>query len=221
MRGRFVLLTWVVVVCACRNEPRLSEEAAAEQKAAKERVELRPLNAIDGFGYASGNYQTSHNHPVIFADVGEKKFVLMGKRARGEVPLSEAAKAIQAYEDLLLNHGYSPNGKPPRDDNTYVMVDGGKMVVVRMDQIFPQMPRELSSHFTSSQYQILTNTSGIELHAVFAGYYGDRPERPAMWAYSDGIVVGGKNVRREFPTAQASEAFKEYEALLKRTGVIP
>jgi hypothetical protein len=225
MRMRLVTFVCLVALaCGCRKDTRATDEAAekraAEEKAGKDRETLRTIAPIDGFGYASGNYHTGHNHPVLFALSSEKKFVLMGSRARIEIPLSEPKKAIETYDEFLRSHTYSPNGKPPRDDNTYVLVDGGKMVAVPLDQIFPQMPPELRARFNPEQLALLEHTSGIEVHAIFSGYYGDRPEVPAMWAYSQYVVVGGKKEQREFPMAQASDAFAEYEALLHRTGVI-
>lgn len=211
----------LLVFCGCRTDARLTEEAAAEQKAGKDRATLRPVAAVDGFGYASGNYKNAHNHPVIFASRGERKFVFMGAHGRGEAPLADPKKAIALYEELLLHHGYEPNGKPSRAENMYVTIDGGTMVVVPSDQIFRQMPSDLTARFTSDQYAVLRSTSGIEIHSIFSGYYGDRDELPSMCAYSSTIVVNTKNVRREFAMAKASDAFADYEAVLKSVGMTP
>lgn len=212
---RWVALVALVALAGCkrsRPEPAVTEPP---KQAPADREALRAVKVEDAFGYLTGKYHTSSNNPALYADPERKLYVVLGKRGRTEFPLAEPA--IAAYEDLLLDSGYHVNGKTPADHHQKVMIDGKEMVVMSTAEIFPEMPADLKSHFTANQLEILYHTTGTAGVALYSGHDKDYPSHPAMWAYSGSIEVIGPDIVKDFPVEQASEAFAEYRALVKRS----
>jgi hypothetical protein len=171
---------------------------------------LDTLAPEDLVGYLTGNYHTSSNNPAIYADRDRKVFVMMGKRAKAELPLDKPEEAMAAFEKFLVLHGYAANGKQPTDDHSKVMVDGKEMVVMTSDELFPKMPDELKAHFTQTQFDLLYRTAPRE------GFHHLAATHPLIWAYTQTLVVLGSGVEKEFPVAQADDAFAEYRRLIAK-----
>lgn len=182
------------------------------------RAALRALPAEDGMGYLSGNYHTGHNNPITWVDDARQRFVLMGRQYRIEVPLDQPDRAFEMAERLLLDHGYPASGKDPAETRPTLEVDGQKMVVVQMAELFPEMPEELKKRFTDQQRDVLHETAGGDGVRMFSGHDGDYPPHPAMWAASEQVVVAGPGTWKAFPVQKLAEAFAEYRALIGRTG---
>jgi len=200
---------------AAPAEPVLPEGEAGDRKA------LLALPIVDGIGYMSGNYGTSHNHPAMFADPARKVFVLMGKKGKAEVPFAKVDDALAAYEQFLLQHGYAANGKEAPDDHQKIMVDGKEMVVMTMQELMPEMSSETKARFTERQYKVLRNTTGTAGYQQLSGHVTEFPPHPLMFAGAEQVFVVGPGTDKSFPIAKASEAFAEYRQLLTRTKIVP
>ena len=196
-------------------EPELLDGDTGDRKA------LLALPIGDGIGYMSGNYGTSHNHPAMYADTERKVFVLMGRKGKGEVPFAKVDDALAAYEQFLLQHGYAANGKPAPDEHQKIMVDGKEMVVMTMSELMPEMSTETKAKYTDRQYKVLRNTTGTDGYKQFSGNVTEFPPHPLMFAGAEQVFVVGPDTDKQFPIAQATEAFKEYREMLKRTKIVP
>lgn len=216
---------WLVAAAsppACKEAaPPVAEEKRDERGGltGAARAALRALPAEDGMGYLSGNYHTGHNNPITWVDDARQRFVFMGRQYRIEVPLDQPDRAFEMAERLLLDHGYPASGKDPAETRPTLEVDGQKMVVVQMAELFPEMPEELKKRFTDQQRDVLYKTAGGDGVRLFSGHDGDYPPHPAMWAASDQVVVAGPGTWKDFPVQKLAEAFAEYRALIGRTGV--
>jgi hypothetical protein len=188
---------------------------------AGDRKALLALPVVDGVGFLTGNYHTSSNNPAMYADPERKLFVLLGKKARLELPLGKPEDAIAAYEQFLLQHGYAANGKTAPDDHQKVMVDGKEMVVMQMSELLPEMPADLASHFTPRQRKVIGNTTGTNGFKLFSGHDKDYAPHPMLYAGAKAVFVVGPDTDKQFPIEQASAAFAEYRAMLKRTKLAP
>ncbi len=223
--ARLALALVLVLVASCgKSESRRVSTEVPDETPTKQldaRHALTSVKIEDGIGFLTGNYHTSSNNPAMYADPDKHMFVLLGNKSRLEVPLADPSKAIAAFEDFLLLHGYSPNGKTAPDTHQKIMVDGKEMVVMRMDELLPTMPADLRSRFTTAQYDALEHTSGTTGFRLYSGHDKDYPAHPLMFAYTKSISVVGPDTEKDFPIEKASEAFAEYRALLARTKLVP
>jgi hypothetical protein len=194
---------------ACNDKPVPVVVEAGPDPAAHANEVLKTIPAQDIAGFMSGNYHTVSNNPVMYADTDRGVFVLMGAKTRAELPIAKRKDATAAYEQLLLLHGYEPNGKKPDPvARPTIMIDGSPLVVVTMDELLPTMPPEIRKRFTDEQYDTLGHVDGRTGLRVVAAKY------PALFAYSKSIVVLGRGAEQEFPIEKANDAFSAYEKLL-------
>jgi len=208
LRLKAIYTAILLALVACSK----TQAQAVEDAAAKPDVRLlESMPAKDLAGYMSGYYPgTMHNHPMMYADLDRKVFVMMGNQGTAELPLAKARDAVAAFEEFLLAHGYPVNGKQPKtDQHVKIVVDGKELVVVNAEELLPP-DRELKEHFTPEQLDALEHTSASFGYPLIAKKY------PLMYAYTRSLVVLGPGFEREFPIAQGSDAFALFQTLVPR-----
>ena len=147
-----------VVVVAAPPPPQGSGSASGS-------ASLDDIAAIDIAGVLSGGYHTTGNVPIVYADLDQKKYVLMGKSGQRELAFKSKPEELdKAFEAFFTANQYAVSGKVPTDPHQKVMVDGKEMVVMRMDELLPTIPEDLKKRFTPAQYDLIERT------AVNVGY---------------------------------------------------
>src|SRR5512138_2915481 len=185
---------WVIVLVvagACNSSkpervevvaPPTQGSASASGSAARGSASLDDIAAIDLAGFLSGGYHTTGNVPIIYADLDQKKYVLMGKSAPRELAFESTPEELdKAFEAFFLANQYPVSGKELTDPHQKVMVGGKEMVVMRMDELLPTMPDDLEKKFTPAQYELLSHTTmtagyrvlGKRYPLIYCGGYRD------------------------------------------------
>lgn len=170
---------------------------------------LADVPADRAFAYLSGNLQTLHNHPAMYADSASGTIVVVGNGLRRAFPIAKAADAVKAYRNLLLDRGYEPDGKKrPRKKKT---------ADEEYQELLAMMSHDLSdsvkSLFTPEQLERFGNISPSAGYDFFSGYTGAYPNHPVIYAHLYGFTVVARGVRKDLTMKQATKAIAEFLAL--------
>jgi hypothetical protein len=170
---------------------------------------LAQVRAEQAFGYLSGNYRTFHNHPAIFSDSGTGRLVVLGTGYRRDFPLAKAADAVKAYRNLLVDRGYEPDGKKKKKSRQEEYDELMGMLVATMSD-------STKGLFTAEQLERFGDLAPSAGYDYFSGHTGGYPNHPVIYAHLHGFTIVGRGFKKDMPMKQASKAFAEYLALVKR-----
>ena len=217
------------------DEPDVQKEIQAEgaQLSFKENVEntlnkleqasnyevLHTIKSIHLFSYLSGYYSGSHSFPCIFYNPKNNTLTVSSTDYQQSFKGSDFDAALASYLSLLKQKGYEIDGEAV-DNNTYVEVNGEKMVYVKMEELFPST-EEVESHFTTDQYDFLYSNVGALTGYSYLSGYGNSPRdyiimMGAGYKKTARLRIVGKDIAHEFTFDQLGEAFDQYRACVKQ-----
>jgi hypothetical protein len=75
---------------------------------------LGSISPIEGYRYFSGNENSLHNHPAMYASGSgnDAKLTVLGVGVDKAFPAAEPEAAFAAYRELLVARGYLPAPPP-------------------------------------------------------------------------------------------------------------
>ena len=120
MNPRWITIAALTVI-AFHAAAQTPPQSAPPTTGASAQLKLHPLRNVaprEAFAYFSGNAQSNHNHPAMYAYQGDiQKVVVVGRGYREEFPISQIEQAFKAYSALLKRTGYKiddrENGRSP------------------------------------------------------------------------------------------------------------
>jgi hypothetical protein len=172
---------------------------------------LADVSADRAFAYLSGNFQTLHNHPAIYADSASGMIVVVGNGLRKEFPIARVAEAVKAYRNFLYDRGYEPDGKkrPKKKKSS----DEEYQELLRM--MSTGLSDSVKSLFTSEQLERFNDISPSAGYDFFSGFDGGYANHPVIYAHLYGFTIEGRGFKKDMPMKQASAAFAVYLSLLQ------
>jgi hypothetical protein len=201
-----LLYLWMPIAAAAQGEGTQAPVVHNDEVGA-----LAGVRADHAFAYLSGNFQTLHNHPALYADSASGMMVVIGNGYRREFPLAKAADAVKAYRNLLYDRGYEPDGKKRPKKR--------KSAEEEYQELLRMVSSELSDSvkrlFTADQLEHFSSISPSAGYDFFSGYSGGYPNHPVIYAHLYGFTIVGRGFKKDVPMKQASAAFAEYLALVK------